>query len=454
LARVQFYMLAVSQTALLLGSTVTRRMQAMDELKQRLQREQLLNQISQALNSTLNPQAVLQRIVELTGENFDVDRVVVWQLGGDRVQALHEWRVNDRVVSLLGAQLSTADWFAHIDVDDDHYQQSPFQTQNYSQLPHSPARAALIRSAQIHSILRVPIFIRNEFFGSLSLHVERERIFHHAEINLLEQIADKAALALYNAQSYERLERQVQERTHQLENEKLVSEAANRAKSEFLGNMSHELRTPLTSVIGCSSVLLEQIYGPLNDRQQQYLNIIHMSGQHLLTLINDVLDLTRIEVGREDLNIQSIPIAEVCEGSLAMMQPQSQRKGLNLELEIAPNVTTCWADYRRLRQILLNLLSNAIKFTDSGSVQLQVRQVDAIVEFAVRDTGIGIAEADLARLFQPFEQLETGLSRRYEGVGLGLALSQRLAQLMGGEITVTSQPGQGSCFTLRLPVAP
>lgn len=451
LARVQFCMLAVSQTALLLGSTITRRMQAMVELRQRMQQERLLNQILQALNSTLNPEAILQQIVKLTGESFAVDRVVVWRIDGDQVQVLHEWRANPRIMSMLDVQLSRSDWFDHLDVDGDRFQRTPFQCQDYSQVSHTPARDALIQAAQIHSILRVPIFIQDEFFGSISLHTLQERVFHSGELSLLEQIAQQTAIALYNAHSYERLEQQVQERTCQLEREKLMSEAANQAKSEFLNTMSHELRTPLTSVIGCSSVLLEQIFGPLNDRQQQYIRIVHRSGQQLLELINDVLDLARIEAGREDLQMQTIAIDEIAQSCISTLHEQAQRKQLTLALDIAPNLATCWADERRLRQILLNLLSNAVKFTDAGSVRLQVRRVEAAIEFRVQDTGIGISEADLSRLFQPFEQLESGMNRRYQGTGLGLALSQRLAQLMGGKITIESQPGQGSCFTLHLP---
>ncbi|WP_088890452.1 ATP-binding protein [Leptolyngbya ohadii] len=452
LARSQFCMLAVSQTALLLGSVITRRMQALARIRQQMLDAQLLNQIGNTLNSTLNPQAILEQIVRLVGENFQVDRVVLWQIDSETVQVLHEWRKTPQVVSALGVSLSRSEWFAYLDEDGDRFQQTVFQSENYQAIQHSPNRTALVREMQVRSIVRVPIFIHEDFFGSLSLHtIEVSRHFTQEEIDLLEQIANQTAIALFNAQSHERLEQLVRTRTAQLE-------VANRAKSDFLATMSHELRTPLTSIIGFSSVLRQQVFGSLEPRQLQYVELIHSAGEHLLALVNDILDLARIEAQREEMEFVEVPIAELCQGCLASVQYQAETKGLALDLEIAPDVTVCTADLRRLRQILINLLANAVKFTARGLVRLQVTrsvqpEPDQIL-FTVIDTGIGITAADLDRLFEPFEQLESGLNRRQEGTGLGLALSQRLAGLMGGEITVESEPGRGSRFTLRLPIVP
>ncbi|MBD2018922.1 GAF domain-containing protein, partial [Leptolyngbya sp. FACHB-36] len=452
LATVQFCLLAVSQTALLLGATISRRFQAYVQIQSLARRERLLNQISRSLNSTLDPNQVLQDIVQCTGQYFRVDRVVLWRLGTNEVIAVSEWRLNLQVPTMLGTHSSLADWFGQRDTDDDLWQHEPFQAQDYAAFQHPPARAALIEQSQLRSILRVPIFIRNQFFGSLSLHTTvTYRIFTSEEVSSLEQIAEQVAIALYNAQSYEQLERLVQERTQELEDERLVSESANRAKTEFLANMSHELRTPLTSILGFSSVLLQQVFGPLNQRQQEYLTTVHSSGEHLLELINDVLDLARIEAGKEELTIELVSVEDLCRACMSLIDAQSRHQGLDLNLDIAPDATICHADLRRLRQILVNLLSNAVKFTEAGSVTLRVSRTGDGLDFDVIDTGIGIAATDQTRLFQPFQQLDSGLNRRYQGSGLGLALAQRLARLHEGEITLQSELGRGSCFTLHLP---
>jgi len=231
----------------------------------------------------------------------------------------------------------------------------------------------------------------------------------------------------------------------------LLSEAANLAKSEFLSNMSHELRTPLTGILGFSSILLKQIFGPLNAKQQQYISLMSASGKHLLELINDLLDLSKIEAGREELTLETIFIEELASTCIEMIQDRANSRGLQLSLFIATDLTTCIADRRRLTQILFNLLSNAVKFTEAGSVTLKVDKTEGTIKFSVIDSGIGIALSDQASLFQPFRQLDSGLNRKYEGTGLGLALTRKLAHLHGGDITVTSELGRGSCFTLYLP---
>ena len=313
----------------------------------------------------------------------------------------------------------------------------------------------MIAQGQILSIARVPIFIRDQFFGSLALHTTTaHRTFSPDEIQLLEQISENAAIALHNAQSYQNLERLVHKRTQALEEQQLIAEAANHAKSDFLSNMSHELRTPLTSILGFSSVLLKQLFGSLTQKQRQYLETISASGEHLLALINEILDLARIEAGREELELETVSVVELCQSCSMLMQERADHRGLELILALASEATTCVVDKRRLKQILVNLLSNAIKFTETGSVTLRVSQSNDNIQFAVSDTGIGIAPSDQALLFQSFQQIDSDLDRKHEGTGLGLVLSQKLAQLHGGEIVVQSKAGEGSCFTLRLPQPP
>lgn len=255
-------------------------------------------------------------------------------------------------------------------------------------------------------------------------------------------------------QSEERLEQLVKERTQELEAAKLIAEAANRTKSEFLANMNHELRTPLTAIIGFSSVLLEKVFGPLNDKQEQYIKGINKCGYQQLNLINDLLDLAKIEAGREELDIVTLSVEPICQDCLAVIKEQAIARGLDLLLEIAPDVTICNADDRRLRQILLNLLSNAVKFTELGFVKLKVENKSGFINFAVIDTGIGIAPEDQQKLFQTFQQVGSVSQRQRQGTGLGLALSRNLARLHGGDITVESELGKGSNFTLLLPELP
>lgn len=426
---------------------------AMARLEQQTKQEQLLNQIGRSINSSLDPETILEKIVQLTGEWFQVDRVVIYAQNSEYLEILKEWRLQESIDSLLGVKLQLAEMPELQDPNSEAWSHRVFHAPHCSQ--HACCQEVVRQHPQVpaRSMLRVPIFIRDRLFGGLVLHtITSERIFSQDEIHILERIADQSALALYNAQSYERLEQLVKQRTQELEAEKQLSDAANRAKSEFLAHMSHELRTPLTGILGFSSLLTKQIFGELNSKQQQYVAGITSCGQHLLELINDLLDLSKIEAGKEELFLEPVHIPELCHDCLNMLRELAHRRSLSLSLSIDPNLSLCLADHRRLKQILFNLLSNAVKFTESGSITLQVQQRETTLQFAVTDTGIGISAADQSKLFQAFQQIDGGLSRKYEGTGLGLALARKLARLHGGDITVESELGQGSCFTLHLPL--
>lgn len=244
------------------------------------------------------------------------------------------------------------------------------------------------------------------------------------------------------------LEQRVLERTAELVQ-------ANRAKDEFLANMSHELRTPLSGILGISEVLLTEMHGALNEKQSHYLETVHSSGMHLLGLINDILDIAKIESGKFELNPENTSLNSICESSLVFVREQAKKKSIKVEYSLPVPATFIFADPKRLKQILVNLLNNAVKFTpENGEVKLEVRREDAAGQlwFSVSDNGIGIAPENMKKLFQPFEQLDSGLSRQYGGTGLGLSLVKKLVELHGGEVGVESEPGRGSRFYFNLPM--
>jgi signal transduction histidine kinase len=334
---------------------------------------------------------------------------------------------------------------------------------------HSPQPLQdFAQKQQIASMMIMPIFYQVQFLGVICLQHQQQHQWTKAEKTLVTIIANQlaiaicqeqlkqelthqTAIALNHSETYQQLEQQYQKRTQELELEKQKSEKANQAKTDFLSQMTHELRTPMTGILGFSKMLMEQIYGTLNDKQMQYVKAIFDSGQHLLELINDLLDISKIEAEREELFCESIPIEDLCLASMSIVQERALHNGLELNLELDPEINVCFGDQRRLKQILVNLLSNAIKFTEKGSVTLKVEADQEMIFFSVIDTGIGISETDQQKLFKPFSQIRNRLSNKYKGTGLGLVLSLKLAKLHGGDLTLTSEVGKGSCFTLKIP---
>ena len=294
----------------------------------------------------------------------------------------------------------------------------------------------------VRTLLAVPLVRKDSAIGAIIIRRPEVRPFTEKQIALLQTFADQAVIAIENV----RLFNEIQEKTRQLE-------AANRHKDEFLASMSHELRTPLNAVIGFSEVLLERMFGEINAKQEEYLNDILASGRHLLSLINDILDLAKIEAGRMELELEDFEVAQAIDNAVVLVRERATRKGLALETALAPALGAVRGDQRKVKQVLLNLLSNAVKFTpEGGRIEVRAQRVDGFVEVSVSDTGIGIATEDQDAVFEEFRQVGTDYSKKHEGTGLGLTLSRKFVELHGGEITVKSRLGEGSTFTFTLPV--
>lgn len=277
---------------------------------------------------------------------------------------------------------------------------------------------------------------------------------HDSTVDLL-QLNQTTNVSLRDAKELNiRLERRVADRTSELSLANAELSRVMRSKDDFLSTMSHELRTPLNAILGLSESLSENIYGELNEKQARSIETIAESGHHLLSLINDLLDIAKIGAGKMDLDMSSANVEDACKSSMRFISGLASKKKISVSLTIDPSAATIHADQRRLKQILVNLLSNAVKFTnDGGHVALQTkgdRERNAL-DISIIDNGIGISTIDLERLFRPFTQLDSKLSRQYSGTGLGLSLVLRLAELHGGSVEVKSELGKGSCFTVSLP---
>jgi predicted ATPase/signal transduction histidine kinase/tRNA A-37 threonylcarbamoyl transferase component Bud32 len=324
-----------------------------------------------------------------------------------------------------------------------------------------------LQQHQPKSILCLPILRQGKSIGILYLenHVVTGA-FTSGRIEILQLLTAQAAISIENAILYDKLqasvemlEQRVERRTIELNAAKEVAEQANQAKTSFFNYMSHELRTPLNAIMGMTEALQSLLCGDLNEKQLRCLQTIERGGIHLLELIDDVLDLAKIEAGKLELHCTPIEVEHLCSSSLLLVEPQARKKQIQLEVNIAPNLPKLMVDERRMRQVAINLLNNAIKFTPvNGRITLAVTQIDgdlegntSIVRITVTDTGIGISADNLAQLFQPFVQIDSAVNRQVQGTGLGLNLVRKIVELHGGKVFVTSEVNVGSCFAIDLP---
>jgi signal transduction histidine kinase/HAMP domain-containing protein len=299
----------------------------------------------------------------------------------------------------------------------------------------------LARQHKFRAALAAPMLREASAIGSVLLRKEELGAFTPRQIELLETFAAQAVIAIENV----RLFTEIQEKSRQLE-------VASQHKSQFLANMSHELRTPLNAIIGYTEMMADGLYGEVGDKAQGVLERVQNNGRHLLGLINDVLDLSKIEAGQLTLTVEQYSVADMVATVLSATESLARAKGLNLESAVAPGLPTGSGDARRLTQVLLNLVGNAIKFTDEGSIEVRARQADDRFELSVVDTGFGIAPADQARIFDEFQQVDNTSTRKKGGTGLGLSISRKIVELHGGRITVESEVGKGSIFKVTVPV--
>jgi signal transduction histidine kinase len=298
------------------------------------------------------------------------------------------------------------------------------------------------------SMLFAPMLWEGKSVGAIYVGRPVTGPFSEKEIALLKTFADQAVIAIQNAKLF----REIQEKSVELEVANRQLEVANKRKSEFLANMSHELRTPLNAIIGFSEALMDRMFGDLNEKQLEYQKDIHESGKHLLSLINDILDLSKIEAGHMELELSSFHLPTAISNAVTLIRERALCHGIALGVEIDERLGDFQADERKVKQVLLNLLSNAVKFTpDGGRVDVSARLDTDKVEIAVKDTGVGISPEDQASLFEEFKQFGSDRSRKAEGTGLGLALTKRLVELHGGQILVDSALGKGSTFRVLLP---
>lgn len=453
------------------------------QLDQQLDRSLLLNQVVTKIQASLDLSEILKTTVAEVRQFLAADRLVIYQFTqapgpelavspdpeepslaspGVRGHITYEDRADPSIKSVL--HYSEQQCFDRVPGCRDRYLAGqtlavPDVATAYGNVP---CLRAFLREAQVQSKLVSPIVVGHQLWGLLIAHqCSQPRYWQPWEIEFLQHIGEHLAIAINQAQLYQQLQRQthnleacVIERTQDLRDALVAAQSANRAKGEFLATMSHELRTPLTYIIGMSATLLRWSLGELSPRQRDYLSTIHTSGEHLLSLINDILELSKLESGRLVLEVRPFSLTSLSRQSLDAFRPEAMGRGLevSLDLKIPPDQDIFVADPRRIRQILSNLISNAIKFTPGeGKVTLRVRRDQNGVLFHVEDTGIGIPEAAQSLLFQKFQQLENVRQREYQGTGLGLALTKQLVDLHGGSINVTSQEGVGSIFTVRIP---
>ena len=415
------------------------------DLSRSVEELRALGEVGHALSSSLDLPTVLDTILARANVLAGTDGGVIYEFSAD-ARRFDLLRASDTFdATFLTALRATPLVYGEGAVGRAAESREPVQIPDVldESVYTSRVREAVL-AAGYRALLALPLLSEDEVVGALVVNRRTPGEFEPRVVEVLRTFGTQSALAIQNA----RLFREIEDKSRQLE-------AANRHKDEFLASMSHELRTPLNAVIGFSEVLLERMFGDVNEKQEEYLQDIHTSGRHLLSLINDILDLAKIEAGRMDLDVEDFDVAEAVNNAVVLVRERATRKGLTVETRLDHNLGSLRGDQRKVKQVLLNLLSNAVKFTpEGGRVEVRAERLDGHVEVSVTDTGIGIAAEDLDAVFEEFRQVGTDYAKKHEGTGLGLTLSRKFVELHGGRIWVKSQLGQGSTFAFTLPEAP
>jgi signal transduction histidine kinase/DNA-binding response OmpR family regulator len=414
-----------------------------EELGQSVEELRALGEVTQAVNSTLELQTVLSTIVAKAVQLSDTDAGSIYV--HDETQQEFQLQANYGMSDDLIAALKDHHTDISGAVAGAAKRGEPDQVPDMQAEPSIPANEIMLQ-AGYRARLLVPLMRFNEVMGALVVRRKAPGEFSKNTIDLLRTFAAQSVLAIQNA----RLFQEIEEKGRQLE-------LASQHKSQFVASMSHELRTPLNAIIGLTEMMVTNAARFGTEKAAEPLKRVHRAGQHLLGLINQVLDLSKIEAGKLELNPESVSLAPLIDEVVGTARQLAQQNKNNLVVEAQEKLGVLTVDPMRLRQILLNLLSNACKFTSQGEVKLRARKVTDgrnWVEFAVADTGIGMTPEQQAKLFEEFTQADSSTARRYGGTGLGLAITRKLARMMGGDVTVTSEPGKGSVFTARLPAGP
>ena len=414
------------------------------ELARSVEELRALGEVGQAVSSTLDLQTVLTTIVSRADQLSGTDGGAIYEYD-EATEAFYLRATHRFEEDLVGALRAYPLRPGQGAVGQAAVARQPVQIPDILEPGAYPGPLLPFATrAGIRALLAVPLLQEDQPVGGLVLARRSPGAFAPEVVELLRTFATQSALAIQNARLY----RAVEEKSREVE-------AASQHKSEFLANMSHELRTPLNAIIGFSEVLGEQMFGELNPKQLEYVGDILSSGRHLLSLINDILDLSKVEAGRLELDLAPFDLPTALENALTLVRERASRHGLTVKLEVDERLGTLVGDERKIRQVVLNLLSNAVKFTpEGGRIEVRAAQADGAVEVSVSDTGIGIAPGDQEAIFEEFRQVGSDYARKREGTGLGLTLARKFVELHGGRIWVKSAIGQGSTFTFTLPLHP